>query len=350
MDPNRTKVDKLVLHHAVTPTWEEKSRAELANWFSNNGFARAYGSNPANWSGLINPYTGARSYSQAHFAGQRVDSRTPDATDEERAKGYRLVQLVNDVWGQITWHAGNWAVNQSSIGIENLGDYRYMDMRENDMKVIADFWRGRDRELGGATAVYGHKEVSQTGTECPASIMNARNRIVDLINAPDSGWIPPTPPAPQNPTWELIPQVRLRLKTEGSLVNVVTGAVVKSYPAGTEFDLNSKTDWNGKTWYRTPFSTNANVNNGFDFALLEEISVTPPPVEPEPPTEPDPEPPVDVPEPPEEPEQPETPEVPSEPETPATDPLKELKDEIKKLLMKILDWIQKWLEKLTKRK
>ena len=101
-DVNRTTVNKLVLHHAVTPLWEDKSKAWLAQWFSDNGYARAYGSNPGNWSGLINPYTGARSYSQAHYAGQRVTSATPDATDAERAAGYRLVPLIQDVWGQIT--------------------------------------------------------------------------------------------------------------------------------------------------------------------------------------------------------------------------------------------------------
>ena len=79
-DVNRQTVDKLVLHHAVTPLWEDRSKAWLAQWFSDNGFARAYGSNTGNWSGLINPYTGARSYSQAHFAGQRVTDATPDAT------------------------------------------------------------------------------------------------------------------------------------------------------------------------------------------------------------------------------------------------------------------------------
>ncbi len=186
-DVNRKTVDYLVLHHAVTPTWEDKSRDFLINWFSDNGFARAYGSNSANWSGLLKP-NGQRSYSQAHFAGQRVTDATPDATFAERKAGYRLVQLVQDPWGQITWHAGNWDINTRSIGIENLGDYRYMDLRENDCKVIADFWRAHDRSLWGNTEIVGHKEVTDTSTACPANIMNQRNRIVDLINANDSGW------------------------------------------------------------------------------------------------------------------------------------------------------------------
>lgn len=197
-DAQRLTVKDLVLHHAVTPLWDEKSKAELAQWFSDNGFARAYGSNPANWSGLINPYTGQRSYAQAQLAGQRVTDRTPDATDAERKAGYRLVPLVKDIWGQICWHAGNWQINRSSIGIENLGDYRNYTLRDGDNKVIADFWRGQDRKLGGKTMVWGHQEVSQTGTACPARIMEQRNRIIDLVNADGATTEPSKPtPAPQ---------------------------------------------------------------------------------------------------------------------------------------------------------
>lgn len=183
-DANRKTVDYLVLHHAVTPTWENKSRGELAKWFSDNGFVRAYSSNPNNWSGLINPYTGGRSYSQAHYAGQRVDSTTPDATDAERQAGFRLVQLVADVWGQITWHAGNWEVNRASIGIECLGDYRNYTLRDGDCRIIAAFWRPQDQKLGGATAIVGHNEVSDAATACPARIMEMRQRIVDYCNNP----------------------------------------------------------------------------------------------------------------------------------------------------------------------
>ncbi len=268
-DINRTTVDKLVLHHAVTPLWVDKSKAWLAQWFSDNGFARAYGSNPANWSGLINPYTGARSYSQAHFAGQRVDGSTPDATDAERAAGYRLVELVSDVRGVITYHAGNWPVNCSSIGIENLGDYRNYTLRDEDAKVIAAFWRPQDQALGGATAVYGHLEVSQFGTACPARIMEMRDTVVHYINNP------PEPPQPQDPSWSSMDAPRrMRAKAGGAtLVEVKTGNGVKNYPAGTEFDLNQKSDWKGKTYLRTIYSSVSNLGNGFDINSLEDLPV-----------------------------------------------------------------------------
>lgn len=267
-DANRTTVNKLVLHHAVTPLWEDKSKAWLAQWFSDNGYARAYGSNPGNWSGLVNPYTGARSYSQAHLAGQRVTAATPDATAAERQAGYRLVPLVNDIWGQITWHAGNWAVNQSAIGIENLGDYRNYALRDGDMRVIADFWRGRDQQLGGATQVLLHNEIYSTA--CPARIGEARNQIVNYINNPPQ---PPQPPKPQTPTWVAMDNPRAMIAKQGlTLVNVTNGAVVKSYAAGERInDLVQKTDWNGKSYLRTAYSASTNAQNGFDVNFLAEL-------------------------------------------------------------------------------
>lgn len=265
-DANRTTVNKLVLHHAVTPLWEDKSKPWLAQWFSDNGFARAYGNNPNNWSGLVNPYTGARSYSQAHYAGQRVTAATPDATQAERDAGYRLVPLVNDVWGQIAWHAGNWAVNTGSIGLENLGDYRNYALRDGDAKVIAAFWRPQDLKLGGATQVLLHNEIYSTA--CPARIGESRQLIVDYINTP------PQPPKPQEPVWTGMEAPRkMRSKANAALVTVKTGALVKTYEAGVEFDFNQRTDWNGKTYLRTVYSSNTNVGNGFDINSLEEIPV-----------------------------------------------------------------------------
>lgn len=181
-DSQRLTVNTLVLHHAVTPLWSEKSKKELAQWFSDNGFARGYESNPNRWSGLYNPYTGAKSYSQAHYAGQRVTSATPDATAAEKAAGYRLVPLVKDPWGQITWGAGNWEVNRKCINIEHVGDYRNYTLRDGDCRVIADFWRPQDKKLKGATYVLGHNEIYATA--CPARIMEKRDTIVSYVNTP----------------------------------------------------------------------------------------------------------------------------------------------------------------------
>ncbi len=268
-DANRTTVDKLVLHHAVTPLWPEKTKAQLAQWFSDNGYARAYGSNPANWSGLINPYTGGRSYSQAHFAGQTVDNSTPDASNEERAAGYRLVPLVADVWGQITWHAGNWAVNQSSIGIENLGDFRNYTLSDGAQKVIAAFWRPRDLALNGNTAVYGHQEIYATA--CPARIMEVRDRIVNYINNPPVI----VPPIPTTPTWVAMSDPRKMIANQDLYaIDLVTGQNVGAViTAGTPIDFNNKTTWNGKDWLRTVYSSSKGLNVGIEQSKLAEVPV-----------------------------------------------------------------------------
>lgn len=266
-DASRTRVDKLVLHHAVTPLWSEKSKAELAQWFSDNGFARAYGSNHGNWSGLINPYTGGRSYSQAHLAGQRVDGSTPDATDAERAAGYRLVPLIQDIWGQITWHAGNWAVNQSSIGIENLGDYRNYALRDGDCKVIADFWRPTDSAFNGATGVYGHQEIYATA--CPARIMEGRGQVVHYINNPPQVAptpaptpVPPVvaPPTPNVQKYEAMPKATYVFKRDANLWNFdhdnqKNFVAVKPFKAGDKIDIVGKAIYKtGSEYYMTAHS------------------------------------------------------------------------------------------------
>lgn len=273
MDPNRTLVDKFVLHHSVTGQWSEKSKPELARWFSDNGFARAYGSNPANWSGLVNPYTGERSYSQAHYAGQIVTSATPDATAAERAAGYRMVPLVANPWAVITWHAGNWAVNCGSIGVENLGDYRNYPLSEAACKVLADFWRPRDRELGGATAVYGHKEVSQLGTECPARIMESRDHIVDLINTD------PTPPAPVTKPVDAPKALPAVLHFTAKLDKVEVWDLttnpnyksVKTLVKGEVFDAAGYIDFNGTRYYVTAYSLDKGLKTAVNQNDLVEV-------------------------------------------------------------------------------
>lgn len=265
MDPQRMTVDHGVLHHAVTPLWEDRSKAWIAQWFSDNGYARAYGSNPANWSGLINPFTGARSYTQTHAVGQRVTGATPDATDAERALGYRVFYIVANPTQVITWHAGDWTMNRRSIAIENLGDYRNYALRDGDMKAIADFYRPLDRAVGGNFAVVLHNEVYATA--CPARIAEGRNQIVEYINNP------PQPPKPQTPTWNGMQTPRKMLAKAGgtNLVEIKTGAVVKSYSAGTPFDFVQASDWNGKTWLRTQSSAERNADTGFDINTLEEL-------------------------------------------------------------------------------
>ena len=65
----------------------------------------------------------------------------------------------------------------------------------------------------------------------------------------------------------------MRLAHAANLVNVVTGAIIKAYDQGQTFDFVQKTDWNGKTWLRTQYSTDKSLDNGFYIADLAEMPV-----------------------------------------------------------------------------
>lgn len=267
-DAQRLKVDRGLLHHAVTPLWTNKSKKELAQWFSDNGFARAYGSNPANWSGLINPFTGGRSYSQTHAVGQRVDSTTPDATAAERAAGYRVFYIIKDPKGQITWHAGNWEMNRRSIAIENLGDYRNYPLRDGDMKVIADFFRPLDQAVGGAMHILLHNQVYATA--CPARIAEAQQKIINYINNPPAAPKPPTPPAA--PKWVAMDVPRsMRAPVNVSVIDLSTGQKAGSIAAGADTPFVEKKEQNGKLYVRSKWSRDNGKNWGVLFDNLQEI-------------------------------------------------------------------------------
>lgn len=267
-DAQRMTVDRGLLHHAVTPLWSDKSKAWLAQWFSDNGFARAYGSNSANWSGLINPFTGGRSYSQTHAVGQRVDASTPDATAAERAAGYRVFYIVQDPRGQITWHAGDWTMNRRSIAIENLGDYRNYALRDGDCKVIADFFRPLDQAVGGALHILLHNEVYATA--CPARIAEGRQKVIDYINNPPAAPKPPTPPAA--PKWEpmIVPR-SMRAPANVSVIDLSTGQKAGSIAAGADTPFVEKKEQNGKLYVRSQWSKTNGKNWGVLFDNLAEI-------------------------------------------------------------------------------
>lgn len=297
MDPQRLKVDRGLLHHAVTPLWDDKSKKWIAQWFSDNGFERGYGGNPANWNGNYNAFTGERSYSQTHAVGQRVTSKTPDATAAEKAMGYRVFYIIKNPEKRITYHAGNWNINQRSIAIENLGDYRNYPLRDKDMQVIADFFRPLDKKVNGAMHILLHNEV--TGTICPARIAEGRNKIVAYINNPPKKPAPkpepkPTPPksAKASLTWTKLPKVvSYRLNKDTSLwsFDSTTWDGIKSvakYKKGHQVNAYGKVvnKTLNATYLLTEYSYTSNTANGFNVADLDEIKPATPkpkPVEPE---------------------------------------------------------------------
>lgn len=169
--------DELVIHHSMGPSFFDASDLTVQDWFSNTGKARAYNN------GAINSYhehpsrPGELTYAQAQFAGVPC-SITPD-----NKYGYRIVTLIALPWDNVAWHCGNWYHNQKSIGIECCGSYVDQYLTDKQLMCIADFYRFKDVELGGNTAVFGHQEIFATA--CPARIMEQRDKLVDMINNPD---------------------------------------------------------------------------------------------------------------------------------------------------------------------
>lgn len=89
---------------------------------------------------------------------------------------------------------------------------------------------------------------------------------------------------PTKPTWTDISPLVLETAGAVDLYDVTSGVVVSSYREGVEVTLVQETTWNGVKYYRTQWSKDKNLDNGFKATDLRE------PVEPEPEPEPTPEP------------------------------------------------------------
>lgn len=176
-DQNRKyPVNYLIMHHAVSNDMINWDDYKVQKWFSDVGKNRAY-------KGISNskhyfPNSKVMSYSQAHFCLHKY-------TKDGNKYGWRLTQLIDDVWNNVTWHAGNWPINQKSIGIETAGNYSNQYLDEKALMLVADFWRTQDKKLKGKTYIRGHSEVSKTGTACPGLILKQIPTLINMINNPD---------------------------------------------------------------------------------------------------------------------------------------------------------------------
>lgn len=173
-------VNRLVLHHSVGPDFKDVDHDTIAKWFSDIGKNRGYAGTPDS-KHYYTPSNGKRymTYAQAHMAGHWHNGK------------YCLFDIMEDKWNNVAWHAGNWAINQQSIGIENCGNYVGKTFTTAQRIAVADFWRPQDKKLNGATYINGHKDFSATA--CPGGIYEAIDSIVHYINNP------PAPPAPVDP-------------------------------------------------------------------------------------------------------------------------------------------------------
>lgn len=169
-------VDMLVVHHSVGPEFRDVDHDTIAWWFSDIGRNRGY-------AGLAHSghyYKGRETFAQAQLAGHWHGGR------------YCVFEIMDDVLNNVAWHAGNWPVNQRSLGLENCG--RYSSPADDAvLRAIADYWRPHDQRLNGNSYINPHRDVSTTGTACPERLGDQIPTIVNYVNSTPAPTPTPTP-------------------------------------------------------------------------------------------------------------------------------------------------------------
>ena len=92
----------------------------------------------------------------------------------------RCAQLVE--FKDIAWHAGNWAANQRSIGIECRPE-----MSNEDFETVAQLIADIETYYGKSFYVHGHKDFFNTA--CPGRWYNQLDRLIDRVNAIKEGKV-----------------------------------------------------------------------------------------------------------------------------------------------------------------
>lgn len=168
-------VNNFFLHHSTGPDFVNADDITVQDWYSDTGKGRAYNN------GAINPQhehpsrPGQLSYAQAQFTLREY-------TKDGNKYGWRLSDLIQRPWQNVTWSVGNWDYNRKSCSVEICGNYLNKVLPDKALMLLADFLRPIDQELNGALQVWLHKEVYATA--CPARIAEQRDTIVDMINNP----------------------------------------------------------------------------------------------------------------------------------------------------------------------
>lgn len=135
-----------------------------------------WGADGQSFNGVVNWLCRANGTNSAHYV-------------VESGKVACLVDCANTAW-----HAGNWAHNLKSIGIECRPEMSAGDL-ETVCEVVADIYK-----VYGVLPIVGHKDVSATA--CPgryyAKLGYIKNRAIQIMNG--SASKPTTPTTPTNPT------------------------------------------------------------------------------------------------------------------------------------------------------
>jgi hypothetical protein len=191
---------------------------------------------------------------------------------------YQCVNLKDTAWTD-----GNWQSNLRSITVEHHGDWRngYNNavVLENAAKLVA--WL---RDQGLVTHAVRHRQVSTTGTICPAdfpveAVWNRATQIIKDYNAPK--------PAPQ-PEWlknrKATSVKRVYAQKDGlRLINLADPskfADSRVFAINQDFEIGSETTVSGVKYYLTVSSTNANLPNGIRASEVAQTPYVPPVVTP----------------------------------------------------------------------
>lgn len=167
----------VIMHHSMGPEFSNSSDMNVQDRFDRDGKQRGY--KGVKHSYHYHPQRDKETFSQAHYALRKY-------TKDKNKYGWRLTPLIKDVWHNVCWHAGNWPVNQQSIGIETCGDYTNRHLPEKALMLVADTFRSHDKKIGGKLDFRGHKEVSIRPTSCPGKIMTSdqRKKLIDMVKNP----------------------------------------------------------------------------------------------------------------------------------------------------------------------
>ena len=179
-------VNLIVNHHSVGPEFINASPSQIRKWFSDVGRTRGY----AGVAHSGHRVEGYETFAQAQYAGHVVKNKY----------GYELVALMDDPFNNVAWHAGNWSVNQRSIGIEHCGNYLNKLLPDKALMCIADTFRAHDKKIGGTLNITFHRMYSATA--CPGRIAEQVKKIIDMINNP-AKWnaiLWPVPASAPKPT------------------------------------------------------------------------------------------------------------------------------------------------------
>lgn len=197
-DGNRAKVvDHVIMHHSTGPRFANSLDLEVQDWFDKIGKGRGYKNHAHSYH--YHPSRSKETFSQAQYALRRY-------TKDDNKYGWKLTLLMKDPQDNVAWHAGNWPINQRSIGIETCGNYVNELLPDMALMLIADSFRWMDDKLKGNLKIEVHK--TYMATQCPGRIAEQRVRIVDMFNKVDYWkerlWpTKPEPIEPVEPTEEL---------------------------------------------------------------------------------------------------------------------------------------------------